>query len=70
MEGPSPTPRWPLYENRCREWTAALKKRHGEFRRDRFGETLSQLMVIQFAGAGAWLLCATHDRTIEHFMSI
>jgi hypothetical protein len=59
MEGPSPTPRWPLYEKRCREWTAALKKLQGEFRRDRFGETLSQLMVIQFAGAGAWLLWAT-----------
>jgi hypothetical protein len=26
---------------------------------DRFEETLSQLMVIQFAGAGAWLLWAT-----------
>jgi hypothetical protein len=55
----SPAPRWPLYERRCRDWTAALKQLRGEFRRDRSGESYLQLMAMMSAVTGAWVLWKT-----------
>lgn len=59
MQVPSPTPRWPLYEKRCRDWTQALKQTHGEFRRDGWSELPSQFLVTILAATGAWVLWAT-----------
>jgi hypothetical protein len=52
-------PRWPLYARRCQDWTAALKQLDGEYRQDRFGETMERLTVVMFGLAGAYLVWAT-----------
>jgi hypothetical protein len=59
MQTLTPSPRWPLYENRCREWSTALKHLSGEFRRDSIGDALIVFMVILLAAAGARVIYAT-----------
>jgi hypothetical protein len=54
-----PTPRWPLYDRRCREWTDALKQLQGEFRRDRSGDAYMQFVVAITGAIGVWMLWAT-----------
>lgn len=59
MKDLAATPRWPLYDKRCREWTVALKQLHGEFRRGRGEETQWGITVGMLAATGAWLIWAT-----------
>jgi len=59
MDEHSPTPRWPLYEQRCREWTEAVKQLRGEFRRDRSGDRYLGFMLGVFGMTGAWIIWAT-----------
>ena len=59
MQTLTPTPRWPLYEKRCRDWAAALKQIDGEFRRDFFGDFLTGFQVTAGVGAGGWILYET-----------
>jgi hypothetical protein len=59
MKELSATPRWPLYDKRCREWTAAIKQISGEFRRDRSGDFSFQFLICMHGVLGAWMLWAT-----------
>jgi hypothetical protein len=58
MKELSATPRWPLYDKRCREWTTAIKQISGEFRRGRSGDFHWQFLVGMVAASGAWMLWA------------
>ena len=63
MPTPSPSPQWPLYEQRCRDWTTALKQVHGDFRRDKAGETFVRFMVLMLVAIGIWMLWTTTSRS-------